>query len=91
MISSTGGEGDGDGDTDGGEWYLAGVGTKEEAVAFKGFREYAETGEELWCLTLGVMGRGSESADNSESVRSVPSRERMRSSRVEELSRHESQ
>jgi hypothetical protein len=91
MISSTGGDGDGDGDTDDGEWYLAGVGMKEDAVALKGFREYADTGEELWCLALGVMGRGSESADNSESVRSALSRERMRSSRVDELSRHESQ
>lgn len=47
MISSTGGEGDGDGDMDDGEWYLAGVGTKEDAVALKGFREQADTGEEL--------------------------------------------
>lgn len=89
-MSSTGGDGDGDGDMGGGEWYLAGVGMKEDAVALKGFREYADAGEEL-CLALGVMGRGSESADSSESVRSGPSRERMRSSRVDELSRHESQ
>lgn len=91
MISSTGGDGDGDGDMDSGEWYLAGVGTKEDAVALKGLREHADTGEELWCLALGVMGKGSESADNSESVRSALSRERMRSSRVDELSKHESQ
>jgi len=91
MMSSTGGEGEGDGDMDDGEWYFAGVGTKEDAVAFRGFREYADIGEELWCLALGVMGRGSESADNSESVRSAASRERMRSSRVDESSRHESQ
>jgi len=91
MISRAGGEGDGDGDGDDDEWYLMGVGTKEDAVAFRGFREWADTGEELWCLALGVMGRGSESADSSESVRSALSRERMRSSRVDELSRHESQ
>ena len=91
MISSTGGEGDGDGDMDDGEWYFAGVGTKEDAVAFRVFKEQADTGEELRCLALGVMGKGSESADNSESVRSAASSERMRSSRVDELSRHESQ
>ena len=91
MISSTGGDGDGEGDADDGEWYFAGVGTKEDAVAFKGFKEQADTGEELWCLALGVIGKGSESADNSESVRSAPSRERMRSSRADELSRQDSQ
>lgn len=91
MISSTGGEGDGDGDADDDEWYLVGVGTKEDAVALKGFKEQADRGDELWCLALGVIGSGSESADNSESVRSALSRDRMRSSRVDELSRHESQ
>ena len=47
MISSTGGEGDGDGDMGDGEWYLAGVGTKEDAVALNVFKEHADTGEEL--------------------------------------------
>jgi len=47
MISSTGGEGDGDGDMGDGEWYFAGVGTNEEAVALNVFKEHADTGEEL--------------------------------------------
>lgn len=91
-MSRTGGDGDGEGEDDGGERKgvnFTGLGTKDEAVALRGFIIDGDSDARLYFLGFGVIGRGSESAESSESVRSIMSAERARSM-MEVSDKHES-